>query len=519
MILKGFIPTSLRLGSLVLMATAASLPASTYAQAAGPKDTLRIGVYSKAPTRGNPFMAATVPSSYFWDGLFDSLTRTDGDGQAVAWLAESWKIVDPLTWQFTLRPGAMFSNGQKLDAPAAAATFQFLMNEGKATTVGARDATGFESVRALDDRTLEIKTKTPDPLLVRRVSAIYFVEPKAWKDSQEAYTAKPVTSGPWQVTSWNDNEAEFTAFDKSWRPGKIKTLKYVELSESASRLQALLSDQVDFVMAMTPDDLDQIKNVGHRVITGRAPNVVTFALFTKDPKGAFGTKGSPFQDVRVRQAVNHAIDRQALTQGLMNGLTQPSGQPATPATYGYNPAVKPYEFNPDKAKKLLADAGYPNGFQMVAEVMTGVIPRDREFYTYVAESMGKVGIKVDLRLVPFSDWVGKLRNGNWEGVATGFSASLDPFMDATRSFAWYSCGYTAQFVCVDRHMPLLEAASVEMDPAKREVIVKNLMTAANEDALAVYLFDGIDIFATNKRVQNFSNWSRTMLYEKWTLAE
>ncbi|MSO66193.1 MAG: hypothetical protein EXQ85_10470 [Alphaproteobacteria bacterium] len=463
--------------------------------AAGPKDTLRIGVYSKAPTRGNPFMAATVPATYFWDGLYDSLTRTDGQGQAVPWLAEKWEIVDPLTWRFTSRANVVFSNGAKLDAA------------------------GFDSVKALDERTLEIKTKTPDPLLVRRVSGIYFIEPKAWRDSIEAYTAKPVTSGSWLVTSWNDNDAEFAAFDKSWRPGKIKTLKFVELPEAAARLQALVSDQVDFVMAMTPDDIGQVKNAGHQVITGRAPNVVTFVLFTKDPKGAFGAKGSPFQDVRVRQAVNYAIDRKALTEGLMNGLTEPSGQPATPSTYGFNPDVKPYPYDPDRAKKLLADAGYPNGFQMVAEVMTGVIPRDREFYTYVADAMGKIGIKVDMRVVPFSDWVAKLRVGNWEGIGTGFSPSVDPFMDATRPFAWYSCAYSAQFVCVDRHMPLLHQANVEVDPTKREAIVKNLMKAANEDALAIYLFNGIDVFAANKRVKDFTSWHRTMLYEKWSLAD
>jgi len=487
--------------------------------AAGPKDTLRVGVYSKAPSRGNPFMAATVPSSYYWDALYDSLTRTDRQGKAVPWLAERWEIVDPLTWRFSLRPNVVFSNGAPLDANAAAATFNYLMTDGKATTVGARDAAGFDTVRAIDSRTLEIKTKVPDPLLVRRVSGIYFVEPKAWRDSLEGYTAKPVTSGSWQVVSWTDNDAEFVAFDKSWRPGKIKTLKYVELPESVSRLQALLSDQVDFVMAMTPDDVHQIRAAGHQVITGRAPNVVTFALFTKDAKGAFGAKGSPFQDVRVRQAVNYAIDRKALTEGLMNGLTEPAGQPATPSTFGYNADVKPYPYDPDRAKKLLAEAGYPNGFSMVAEVMTGVIPRDREFYTYIADSLARVGVKMDMRIVPFADWVAKLRNGNWEGVGTGFSSSVDPFMDATRPFAWYSCGYAAQFVCVDKHMPLLQQANVEMDPSKRERIVKDLMKAANEDALAMYLFNGIDIFATSKRVKDFTNWHRTMIYEKWSLAD
>ena len=503
---------ALRLGT----AMAAALVAVGNAAAQDARDTLRIGMYSKAPSRGNTFAVPSgVPSMYWWEGIFDSFTRVDDKAQILPFAAASWKLIDDRTWHVTFRQNVEYTSGAKNNAANVSAMLDYITGDGKAGALFTSYARNFESWRAVDEMTVEIKTKTPYPLLPGALARFYAVDMKAFRDlGVEQFTNKPVTSGPWKVERWTDSEMTATAHDKSWRPGKIKNLRFVELSEIVARRQALESGQVDVVTNMNPDDMKAMEAVGS-VVVANAPNIMSFALFSEDfsPDKKRWNGKPPFADRRVRQAVNHAIDRSAITKNLLNGVFEPASQPANPQTFGYNADLKPYPYDPERGKRLLAEAGYPNGFSMIGEFIPGAIANDKEIYNLVAEGMGRIGIKAELRAVPFSEWVTKLTQKKWEGEGTGFSYLVDPMMDASQPFNWYSCNAPAVFICIEDHMPLIRAQAQEMDSKKREAILKELMKKANEDALSVALVNGRDIFGLSKRVKNFKSWNRVIVYE------
>ena len=211
--------------------------------------------------------------------------------------------------------------------------------------------------------------------------------------------------------------------------------------------------------------------------------------------------------------MNYAIDRDSIITNLVNGITKPASQPANPATFGYNPDVKPYPYDPAKAKALLTEAGYPNGFKFTSEVLQGFSPNDKEIWTQVADSVGKLGVQMELRPIPFSDWLKKYLGGTWEGESMTLALLVEPHMDAIRPFQNYSCMFAKPFTCIPEHMPLIEAASQEMDPVKREKMLKDLMKVMHHDALSIAIQENVEIAGLNKRVKGFTNWNKILLYE------
>ncbi len=503
--------TLLRSAAALAVAVGMVLPAA----AQNASDTLRIGMYSKAPARGNPLGPGSgVPSMYWWEAIFDSLTRVNDKGQIVPHAATGWKLVNDTTWHFTLRDDVIFSNGVKNTAHNVVKVYDYLRSEeGKSASV-ARDANALASYRAIDERTIEFVTKKPDPLWPGTIVRIYSAEMEAYADmGKEGYAAAPVTSGPWKVVSWTDNEAFYTAHDQSWRPGKIENIRITELPEQVARRQALEAGQVDLVTNMGPDDIPVIEASGNIAIVSDAPNIMSLMLFSEDFTGKWTDGKTPFNDKRVRQAANYAIDRQAIVENLFAGITQPASQPANPNTFGYNPNVKPYPYDPDKARALLAEAGWADGFDMKAEVITGAIANDAEIYTFVSQQLTQIGIRVELRPLQFSEWLQKLLQKKWEGEATGFSYLVDPQMDASTPFRWYSCDSTAVTICIPDHMDKIHAQATEMDRDKREKMLQDLMVAAREDALSIPILLGKDIFGISPRVKGFTNWNRILVYE------
>lgn len=512
---SGWVVGSLAAAGLAVLAGSAWSPAA----AQGSRDTLRVGMYSKTQARANPF-TAYAPSTFWFTPIYDTLVRINQTGEQVPWAAESWTLVDPLTWRFTLRPGMQFSNGQPLDAGAVAETIRYLIEDdrGKATNAGG-DARAFAAATAIDARTVELKTKAPNPVVPRTAAIFFLFEPGAWRDlGPEKYAAEPVTSGPYRVERWSETEAQLVAFDKAWRPAKTPRLTITELPESVVRLQSLLSNQIDIAIGMGPDEGAAIKAAGHQLFTYPSSITMAVALHTTDFSGKFGDKGMPFNDRRVRQAFNHAVDRDAIVRDLLGGNGTPAGQPGNSATFGYNPAVKAPSYDPAKARALLAEAGYANGFDMTMEIVTGAQPKDRDIYQFVADSLKNIGVRIDLRQIPAPDYLRKLLQGTWEGQAMGLAFRVEPTMDLGRPWNQWSCRWPKKFVCIDSVMPLIDAAEQEMDPAKRRALLQQLAQKLSDESYALFLVSHMDFYGVNRRVRDFDQWNLGLLYERMSLA-
>lgn len=227
------------------------------AQAQSKADTLRVGINSGPVNLADPFRARGVPSIYFKQALYESLTNIDNTGSIVPALVESWQLVDNTTWRLKVRDGAIFTNGKKNDAANIAANMDWLLNDETGKTMQlAGVIKDIATATALDGNVIEIKTKVPQPILAAVLSELFPVELGAWKDmGNQQYAAQPVTSGPWKADLVNSEEVRGTAWDGAFQKAGVKHIRLLGMPEAATRTQAIESDQMDVTTNMSPDDI------------------------------------------------------------------------------------------------------------------------------------------------------------------------------------------------------------------------------------------------------------------------
>ena len=498
------------MGLVAAMATLIGAPIKD----ASAQETLRVGVWALPQGRGNPFTARAVPSVFVWTALFDKLTQINSQGGVDALLAQSFATDSPTKWRFTLRDGIKFSNGEPLNAQAVKATIDFLMTEeGKAMSVS-RSISTVASVEVVDDRTLIINTSRPDPILPKSLSVVFIVAPKAWADlGVEGFTAAPVGTGAYKVEAIRPETITAVANENSWKPrANISRIEWTGLPESPSRNQALLSGQIDIDTDASVDNFPQLESAGFRTDVVPAANTHGFSfLATKE--------GSPFQDKRMRQAANYAVDKEAILTGLYGGLGAPASQNAPPISFGYDPTLKPYPFDPARAKQLMAEAGFANGVDLVIEGVN-VSPALTNAMQAVADDLNAVGIRTDVRIIPVNQFITNFISGKWPddvgaiGVGSDHTGHLDVGVAFT---TFHSCLKKTPFYCEQTEMPLVNAASTEFDADKRQKILRDLMKMNRENAPLIFMAEQTNNMSHTPRLQNFRNTVFVLNYHEMSL--
>ena len=503
--------TALTMAAAVLVVTAGASPVR--GESAG-QDTLRVGVANLPPGRGNPFDSSGSPEVYTSAALFDSLTQVDTEGVAQPVLATAWENTSPTTWEFQLREGVTFSNGEEFNADAVVATITFLTtDEVGSTLVVARDIATVASAAALDPMTLEITTKAPDPVLPNRLAGMYIPAPAHFAEvGLDGFAADPIGSGPYAVDSWADNMVTLTAVETSWRAPNIPQLEMIALPEPAARLQALLSDQIDLAVQLSPDQLPQLEQAGSVANVSSAPQVMSLAFYTE---GADGPLSSP----EVRRALNHAVNKDSIVDNLLPEEAAPASQGATPAAFGYDPELEPFAYDPDLARELLTEAGYPDGFSFNAEIVVGSFPADAEIYQLMQQDLATVGVDVELTQITFPEWLEKYLANGWAGEAFGLSWNTAPLLDAIRPIEIFSCKKDPAFFCDESIMPLIEEANTEFDPAAREGILHEIWGAMQENPPALLLVEQVDIAGMDANLQGFESVNRRFPYDEMTFGD
>lgn len=401
--------------------------------AAADPDELRVGIYALSPNLGDPYRTVTTPAVYVQSAVYDALTETVSGGVAKPALAASWQRVSDTTWRFQLRKGVTFGNGEPFNAEAVSASYRWVMKPENKGLLAAVPLSGIAEIRVIDALTLEIATKEPNPILPNDLAAVYIVPPRAWAaTTPEQFARAPVGTGPYTVTSWVPAKVRLAANRTSWRAPKIARLRFDEIRDESARLAALQSDAIDLAIQVSPDMITDIEALGGHVAQTPAASVYAIALITERP-------GSPFKDVRVRKAVNYAVNKSGITQALYYSRTKPSGQAAAEVVAGYDPSIAPYPYDPAKAKALLTEAGYPDGFKLVLHVTTSAIPADAAMFATVARDLTAVGIQTELRGMALSDFFQKFFAGSFEGLAYQMGFVAQPQMDTVKALETFSC--------------------------------------------------------------------------------
>lgn len=442
-----------------------------------------------APEKANPYQGITLPAVVPNHAIFDSLTALDESGAVIPQLAVRWSSDDAVVWRFDLREGVVFSNGVPFDSNALVASVAHMRSEkGRTETIGST-LYQIESVDVVDDLTVDIHLNEPDALFPLHASVWRIPEPGAWETlGLPAFGSAPVGTGPFQLVEWNDQRASLTANTRSWRPPQLAAIEFIRVADEATRFQGLISGALDMALELAPENRAQLERTGGRIALRLTPSVHFLGFITKS--------GSPVRDVRVRQALNYAINRETIIEHLLDGATKPASQLAFPGSFGYNESLQPHPYDPEKAKSLLREAGFGDGLQLTITVSI-VGGNDAAYYQQIAADLAEVGVTVDLQARPRALLISNLFLGKLEGDLFNLLVRGHDPLTAYRHRACLSLTVQrAPYHCDSALIPLLEAARGQTDPNKARPYYERVLAHEYENPPGLFLwqapaFDGL----------------------------
>lgn len=482
---------------LVLAGSGALLPANAAAQQAGTLTVAQgydpVSLWPNVSTSQEQInVGNAIVESLYW-----SSPRT-GKGEPV--LATGYQIVDPKTIRIHLRKGVSFSNGEPFNADAALFTFK-IFTDVKITPAYGRYAEPIESVTKEDDYTIVMHLKHPYPAMEMLLGQIYMVPPAYWQSvgGAEGFGRKPIGTGPFMLTEWvRDSRIVMDANPKYWgaAPKGIKRLVWRPIPDDTARASGLLAGEFDIAVNIPISASGPIKS-GKDVALVSTPS---FRIFTVDLSNLPEHPG-PLQDKRVRQAMNYAIDKQGLIDGLFEGQGRLlSGQVLRKEQPGFDPAVKDYPYDPKKARALLAEAGFPNGLDIAFKFPVGRYAQDKEVAEAIAGMLADVGVRAKMVSLEAGEFLRQLSARELQPM--GY-VGLAPADDPDPQMAQYRSNWRYSYVSNKTLDGLIDAGAREMDPAKRAQIYQQAGRLMNDEASVIFLFQAVDLYGVNKRVKGF----------------
>jgi peptide/nickel transport system substrate-binding protein len=380
---------------------------------AASKDSKIVIAQSSDPLFLDPHGNDEGPTNSVNSNIYDALVFRKGDLSVEPGLAESWEQKDPTTWVFHLRKNVKFHNGDPLTADDVVFSFNHVASH----KVVANWVAFVDSITKIDDNTVELKTKAPYAPLLKDIARIMIIDKKyVEKVGDDEFNLKPIGTGPYKVTEWvKEDHINMVANEDYWK-GKpeIKNVVFRPISNEATRTAALLSGEVQLITDVPVRDTDQIKKnnkLEYKGISGLRLIYLTVDV-TRDVTPAAEGGTNPFKNPKVKEAVQMAIDKEAIVKNVMNGHAFATDQGNPPQVAGYLEGVKTPSYDPDKAKQLLAEAGFPNGFTFTLDAPNNRYANDFKVAEAVASQLAKVGITAKLNLMPKSIFFNYIRPGD-----------------------------------------------------------------------------------------------------------
>lgn len=322
--------------------------------------------------------------------LFSTLVTTDENYNIVCDAAESYEIIDDCTYKFTLKKGILFHDGEELTSEDVKYTMDTIRAEDSMYKL--KSDFSFMYCEPIDDYNMYIKTDEPNASTLLRLNYIKII-PKHYveKVGDDEFNAHPIGSGPFKLTEWNkDASIKLEAFDDYFGGrSEIDQLVCKVIPEASARIAALEAGEVDLISAVTTSQIERLNSLENIEVVSK-PTTRT-AYFTMNTFG-----DSPVTELKVRQAINMAIDRETLVQGVLDGYGQVCTSLALPMFEGFDDSVKGYPYDPEAAKALLAEAGFPDGFEIEMEGSFSGLSNAADIAQAVGAQLAEVGIKTTI---------------------------------------------------------------------------------------------------------------------------
>jgi peptide/nickel transport system substrate-binding protein len=452
------------------------------------------------------------------DNIFETLVRfKPGTTEIEPGLAESWEVsADGKEYVFKLRSGVRFHDGTPMDG--AAVVFSLMrQHDPKHEAYGHSKSwdywgdMGFgKLIKSIDavapDKVRFVLNHREAPFLANlAMSFAAIVSPTAVRKHKQDFARNPVGTGPFKFGSWTRGERiVLNRFDDYWgTKAHLQRVIIRSLPDSAARLNAFLAGEIQMMNLPTPDQVAAIRKARKdaQVIQKEAMNVAYLA---------FNTKKKPFDNVKVRQAINMAIDKKALVAGVYSGLAKEAVNPLPPTVWGYNETIKPYPFDAAKAKALLKEAGFPNGFETelyYMPVSRPYMPDGKTVATAIQANLKTIGVNVRLTTFEWAIYLEKTKNGEHPMALlgwTGDNGDPDNFLHVLLSgnnavapannIAFYDNKEVTR---------LLEEARREVNQAKRAELYRRAQVLIHQDAPWVPLAHSVDQMPMDAKVRGF----------------
>jgi peptide/nickel transport system substrate-binding protein len=482
-----------RRSALGVLVTAVALVLGVSVVHAAPTGEVKIGLAAE-PNTFDPHLTVGRNTQIFVVNVYDGLTARDGKGQLVPALAESWKRLNPTTWQFALRRGVKFHNGDDFNAECVKFTLDRAINpETKATIIS--ELSTIASTEIVDPYTVNVITKSPDFLMPARLGELFglMLSPKHTNAvGKEAIAIKPNGTGPFKLVAWTKNEQlVLEANEQYWRGApKVKRIVVRPILEDAARIAALQTGEVDLIAPVPHARIAELQRNNRLAIkTIPAPRIFHVTIDVRKP---------PFDNVKVRQALNHAIDVNAIVKTLYFGHATRLATVVDRGALGYDASIAPYPYDPAKAKALLAEAGFPNGFETEFDSFTGSIADHAKPAEAIAGYLRKIGVNVKQNVFEFSAF-GPRRVQNKTAPLFIYSIG-NAYLEPSWVIRWLTQGGLGMHYKNARLDEMLTRIEATDDPKKRAPLYGDVQKLIKDEAPFVFLFQADAVFGMSTRI-------------------
>jgi peptide/nickel transport system substrate-binding protein len=492
-------PRNVNAKRLLLLVIVSTLLIATLSCSRKPSPSTLVMIIESSPANLDPRVGTDAQSERIDMLLFDSLVRRDEHFNMKPSLAERWEIPDPLTYIFHLRSGVRFTDGRPLTSRDVKWTLDSMIT-GKIRTPRAAAYSLLDYIEAPDDSTVVIHLKEPDASLLWNLSdgAIGIVP----YGSGEGFNQHPIGSGPFKFVSLSqDKDVVIARNDNYWgeRP-RVSRVRFLIVPDTTTRALELRKGSADVAInALTADMVVALQRDPNLVIEKSSGTPYQYlAMNLRDPI---------LKDVRVRHALAYAINRQAIIHYLMRDLARPASSVLPPESWAYDPNVRTYDHDPQRARKLLDEAGYPerNGVRFHLTIKTSTEESTRLLAAVLQQQLAEVGIALDIRSFEFATFYADVQKGAFQLYSLswiGGNEDPDIFKTVFDSASFPPKSFNRGYYSNPKVDALIDEGRRTIDQQKRKEIYAQLQQIVAEDLPYINLWYRDNVLIHSHRVTN-----------------
>ncbi|MBU5674952.1 glutathione ABC transporter substrate-binding protein [Alkaliphilus sp. MSJ-5] len=464
----------------------------------GQTDVLHVG-QGFDPRTLDPHNTNDTPSPRVMEQIYETLVNQNEDMEIEPGLAESWKYIDDVTIEFKLKKGVKFHNGETFTSKDVKFTLlRALESPYVGHVLGEIDPNG---IKIIDDYTIQIVTTEPYAPILMHLShtAGSMLNEKAVIEAGDDYGFIPVGTGPFKFDLWITGDSiELTKFNDYHGEGAmVERVVFKNIAEAQRRFNELKNGQIHIAYDILASDIKRIEE-NKELTLYRDTNLTTSYI-------GFNVQNKPFDDVRVRQAINYAVDVDLIIEAAMEGVGQQSNGPLGPNVWGSNQELQTYEYNVEKAKELMKEAGLENGFK--TSIWTNDNKSRMDIAEIVQNQLKQINIEAEVKVVEWGAYLDGTANGEHDMFILGWSTVI-----ADPDYGLYPLFHSSQFGDAGNRTfyanakvdELLDKGRVEIDPEIRKAYYLEAQKIIRDDAPWIFLNIGENLTGTRSNVKGFS---------------